>query len=95
MPGSKFVGDFESDRSCDFSLMIDGEERFFEIDVVPLGDSHDGNKRMLKSIRDVTEERRIQEKLKFLATTDSLSGLYNRAEFMNQAQKSLCLGQEQ
>ena len=30
---------FESDRSCDFSLMIDGEERFFEIDVVPLGDS--------------------------------------------------------
>ncbi|MGB3925719.1 MAG: diguanylate cyclase [Caldicoprobacterales bacterium] len=79
---------FESDRSCDFSLMIDGEERFFEIDVVPLGDSHDGNKRMLKSIRDVTEERRIQEKLKFLATTDSLSGLYNRAEFMNQARRA-------
>ena len=65
--------------------MIDGEERFFEIDVVPLGDNHDGNTRMLKSIRDVTEERKIQEKLKFLATTDSLSGLYNRAEFMNLA----------
>ncbi|NLY59991.1 MAG: GGDEF domain-containing protein [Clostridiales bacterium] len=41
-----------------------------------------------KSIRDVTEERRIQEKLKFLATTDSLSGLYNRAEFMNQARRA-------
>jgi diguanylate cyclase (GGDEF)-like protein/PAS domain S-box-containing protein len=78
---------FESETSRDFSLVIDGEERFFEIDVVPLGDPRDGNTRMLKSIRDVTEERKIQEQLKFLATTDSLSGLYNRAEFMNLAQK--------
>jgi PleD family two-component response regulator len=60
--------------------VIDGEERFFEIDVVPLGDSHNGITRMLKSIRDVTEERKIQQKLKYLATIDSLSGLYNRAE---------------
>jgi diguanylate cyclase (GGDEF)-like protein len=78
---------FESDSSRDFSLLIGGEERFFEIDVLPLGDPHDGNTRMLKSIRDVTEERKIQEKLKFLATTDSLSGLYNRAEFMNLAKR--------
>ncbi|NLM45113.1 MAG: GGDEF domain-containing protein, partial [Clostridiales bacterium] len=78
---------FESEDSRDFSLVIDGEERFFEIDAVPLGDSYDGNMRMLKSIRDVTEERKIQEKLKFLATIDSLSGLYNRAVFMDLAQK--------
>jgi diguanylate cyclase (GGDEF)-like protein/PAS domain S-box-containing protein len=83
----KLLEIFESEASRDFSLVIDGEERFFEIDVVPLGDPHDGNTRMLKSIRDVTEERKIQEKLKFLATTDSLSGLYNRAEFMNLAQR--------
>ncbi|HQA47280.1 MAG TPA: diguanylate cyclase [Bacillota bacterium] len=81
----KLLEIFESKANRDFSLVIDGEERFFEIDVVPLGDNHDGNTRMLKSIRDVTEERKIQEKLKFLATTDSLSGLYNRAEFMNLA----------
>ncbi|NLO25063.1 MAG: diguanylate cyclase [Clostridiales bacterium] len=83
----KLLEIFESRASRDFSLVIDGEERFFEIDVVPLGGPHDGNTRMLKSIRDVTEERKIQEKLKFLATTDSLSGLYNRAEFMNLAQR--------
>jgi len=77
---------FESDTSRDYSVVIDGEERFFEIDVVTLGEHHDGKTRMLKSIIDVTEERKIQEKLKFLATTDSLSGLYNRAEFMNLAQ---------
>jgi diguanylate cyclase (GGDEF)-like protein/PAS domain S-box-containing protein len=83
----KLLEIFESETSRDFSLVIDGEERFFKIDVVPLGDPHDGNRRMLKTIRDVTEERKIQEKLKFLATTDSLSGLYNRAEFMNLAQR--------
>lgn len=52
-----------------------------------MGDSQDGNTRMLKSIRDVTEERKIQDKLKVLATTDSLSGLYNRTAFMNLAQR--------
>jgi diguanylate cyclase (GGDEF)-like protein len=81
----KLLEIFESKANRDFSLVIDGEERFFEIDVVPLGGPHDGNTRMLKSIRDVTEERKIQEKLRFLATTDSLSGLYNRAEFMDLA----------
>jgi diguanylate cyclase (GGDEF)-like protein len=83
----KLLEIFGSKSNRDFSLVIDGEERFFEIDVVPLGDSHDGNTRMLKSIRDVTEERKIQEKLRFLATIDSLSGLYNRAEFMNLAKR--------
>jgi diguanylate cyclase (GGDEF)-like protein len=49
---------------------------------------------MLKSIRDVTEERRMQEKLKYLATTDSLSGLYNRAEFMNLARNEFTLAKK-
>jgi len=78
---------FKSDITWDIALTLDGEERYFEIDAVPLGDSHEGNTRMLKTIRDVTEERKIQETLKTLATTDSLSGLNNRAEFMNLAQK--------
>jgi len=87
----KLLEIFESEASCVFSLMIDGEKRFFEIDVVPLGDSRDKNKRMLKSIRDITEEKKIQEKLKFLATTDYLSSLYNRSEFMNLAQREFAL----
>lgn len=82
---------FESKTNRELSLVIDGEERFFEIDVVPLGDLQDGNTKMLKSIRDVTEDRRTQAKLKLLATTDSLSGLYNRAEFMNLAKREFAL----
>jgi len=83
----KLMEVFGSEDSFDFSVVLNGEERFFEIDTVPLGDYHDGKVRMLKSISDVTEKRRIQEKLKFLATTDSLSGLYNRSEFMNLAER--------
>ena len=90
----KLLEIFESESSHDFSLVIDGEKRYFEIDAVPLGNPHDGNTKMLKSIRDVTEERKIQEKLKFLATTDSLSGLYNRAEFMNLAQREFARAKE-
>ncbi len=87
----KLLEIFESEDNCKFSLVIDGEERFYEIDVVSLGDSRYGNMSMLKSIRDVTEEIKIQEKLKILATTDSLSGLYNRAEFMNLANREFDL----
>jgi diguanylate cyclase (GGDEF)-like protein len=78
---------FDSETNRDFSMTIDGEERFFEVDVLPLGDAHEKGAKMLKSIRDVTEERKIREQLKYLATTDSLSGLNNRAEFMSLARK--------
>jgi len=85
----KLLEIFDNESRRDFSLVLDGEERFFEIDTVPLGDPHHGNTRILKSIRDVTEERKIQEKLKYLATIDSLSGIYNRAEFMDLAKREL------
>lgn len=78
---------FKSESSQDFSLMINGEKRFFEIDSVTLGNLSDRSTRMLKSIRDITEKKKVHEKLKILATTDSLSGLYNRTEFMRLAQR--------
>lgn len=76
---------FKSRSNRDFSVMIDGEKRFYEIDSVPLGNPDDNNVRMLTSIRDITAQKKVQEELKLLATTDSLSGLYNRAEFMRLA----------
>lgn len=87
----KLLEIFKSDSSRDFTLVIDGEERFFEINTVPLGEYHDGNTKMLKSIHDVTVEKKIQDKLRFLATIDSLSGLYNRGEFMNLAKREFTI----
>ena len=77
---------FRSETAREFSLMIDGEKRYFEVDVVPLGSQYDRKVRMLKSIRDITEKKRVLEKLTVLAARDSLSGLYNRTEFMKLAQ---------
>ena len=77
---------FKDESIRDFSLIIDGKEHFFEIDSVLLNDPPGKNTRILKSIRDITKEKRMQKKLKVLATIDSLSGLYNRAEFMELAQ---------
>jgi len=39
--------------------------------------------------RDVTEQRRLSTEMAFRATHDSLTGLYNRAEFENQAQQTI------
>jgi len=85
---------FQSETTQEFSVIIDGEKRYFEISTMPLGiPYHNKKMRMFKSIRDITEKKRIQEQLTILATTDSLSGLYNRAEFMKLAQRELSLAQ--
>jgi diguanylate cyclase (GGDEF)-like protein len=80
---------FKSESTREYSAMINGERRFFEINSLPLGASNDKNTKMLKNIRDITEEKKVQETLTALATIDSLSGLYNRAEFTRLAQREL------
>ncbi|NLT94912.1 MAG: diguanylate cyclase [Clostridia bacterium] len=86
---------FKSETTKDISIVIDGEERFFEIDAVALGDIQVGSTKMLKTIRDVTDEKKVQKRLEVLATIDSLSGLYNRAEFMNLAQRAFVSAKKQ
>jgi len=78
---------FSSETAREFSLIINGEKRFYEVDAVPLGNIHEKKVRMLKTIRDITDKKRVLEKLTFLAATDSLTGLYNRTEFMKLAHK--------
>jgi diguanylate cyclase (GGDEF)-like protein/PAS domain S-box-containing protein len=80
---------FKSEATQEFSSVVAGEERFFEVVTVPLGISDGRKMRMLKSIRDITDKKKVQEKLTVLATTDSLSGLYNRPEFLKLAQREL------
>lgn len=85
----KLLEILKSETTQEFSVMIDGEKRFFEISSLPLGTLNDKKTKMFKSIRDITEKKKVQEKLTVLATTDSLSGLYNRAEFIKMAQREL------
>lgn len=84
---------FKSEASQEFSVMINGEKRFYEISSLPLGNNPQHKKtKILKSIRDITEKKKIQETLTTLATIDSLSGLYNRAEFTRLAQREFSWG---
>jgi diguanylate cyclase (GGDEF)-like protein len=78
---------FKSESTKEFSLIINNEKRFFEISTLPLDVGNDKKMKMLKNIRDITEKKKIQETLTNLATIDSLSGLYNRAEFLKLAQR--------
>jgi len=81
---------FKSETTQEFRVMIDGKERFFEISTVPLGSNPLGKgTRMLKSIQDITEKKKVKDALAILATLDSLSGLYNRVAFMKLGQKEL------
>lgn len=77
---------FKSDDVGEFTLNQDGQEKFYEISssIIRL---HRGKMvGFLKTIRDVTDKKKLELKLKILATTDELSGLSNRRKFMIDAE---------
>jgi diguanylate cyclase (GGDEF)-like protein/PAS domain S-box-containing protein len=51
--------------------------------------SPDVETRAQGTIQDITEQRRAQERIRFLAQYDSLTGLANRGRFMEQLEKSM------
>ncbi|OKP85355.1 hypothetical protein A3844_16330 [Paenibacillus helianthi] len=68
---------------------IHGETRYYQVRSSPV-QKHDGHLvgRMIMLI-DVTERTLLQEKLLQLATTDSLTGIYNRMHFMELSRQLL------
>lgn len=79
---------FKNESTRELSLIVEGTERVFKINSLPLGSPPDQNAWMLKTINEITEEKKVEDRLKTLATIDSLSCLCNRAEF-------LCLAREE
>ncbi len=77
---------FGSETVQDFRCMLEGQERFFEIKPTVIRDIYDRNIGRLISVHDITERKMMQDKLRILATIDSLSGLNNREQFMQLAQ---------
>lgn len=73
----------KSDTSQELSLMIDGKEHFYEIEAWQIRENN--NKESLKIIRDITDKKLLEKRLIYLATIDTLSGLYNRRKFMELA----------
>lgn len=54
-----------------------------------------GRLRVVGSVQDISEKKRREEKLHRLATTDELTGIYNRRHFMEQGSKTFMLNKRQ
>ena len=78
---------FKSVDSHDFMLPHGGEEKFFEISSSVIRNVSGNTIGVLKSVRDITENKKLQKKLNIMATVDELSGINNRRHFMELAQK--------
>ncbi|MGM0652630.1 MAG: diguanylate cyclase domain-containing protein [Bacillota bacterium] len=64
---------------ADYSYAIDGEEQHFEARLVATE-----NEEAVSIVREITEQKQSEEKLKYLSLHDSLTGLHNRAYFQSE-----------
>jgi diguanylate cyclase (GGDEF)-like protein len=69
--------------------LSNGEIRDFEIIAAPLLSKEGKFEGIVQAMRDITERKRMEEKLQVLATTDELTGLYNRRGFFAIAEQQL------
>lgn len=62
-------------------ISCDGERKMIEDSAAPIKDDNDKLLGVVFVFRDVTEERKKQQQIKYLSYHDSLTGLYNRSFF--------------
>ncbi|GAB4507505.1 MAG: hypothetical protein Tsb0026_03240 [Sulfuricaulis sp.] len=68
---------------------LKGTHRWLESHAVPLKSPTDGSPLLLSVTRDITERKRTEERLSFLAHYDSLTGLPNRTLFSDRLQQAM------
>jgi diguanylate cyclase (GGDEF)-like protein/PAS domain S-box-containing protein len=64
----------------------DGEQFWLDTNIVPLRDSRGRVTHFATIERDLTATKRLQQKLRLMASTDPLTGLLNRRRFLEQAE---------
>lgn len=72
----KCVLQTKSPVSVEYSLSFNGRQQFFEGRYLPLLDDQ-----VIAVIRNITERKQVEERLRHLSIHDSLTGLYNRSYF--------------
>jgi diguanylate cyclase (GGDEF)-like protein len=68
-------------------LAVAGEPRYFEASISDLHDNRRITVGRLMLLRDVTERKQYEQKLKLLAVTDPLTGIFNRRHFFTLAER--------
>jgi diguanylate cyclase (GGDEF)-like protein/PAS domain S-box-containing protein len=76
-------------RARQITLGEGDQERFYEIHSSQIKGPRGHQIGVLKSIRDITEKKKLQDHLERMATIDELSGLLNRGQFIRVAQLEL------
>jgi len=76
---------FESEKNKNFKINIDGQMKHFEVSSGTMRSPTGQPLGVLKTIWDVSEERKQFEKVSIQAGTDELTGILNRREFLKQA----------
>ena len=70
-------------------IVMEPLDRVFLVSVSPLSDETGRATRFVHVARDITEQKRLEERLRELATSDSLTGLANRRHFLELARQEL------
>ena len=76
-------------ETAEVTRYIENTHRSYELHVSVLKDRLDNNLGRVLVWRDITERKQLEFELKKMATTDPLTGAYNRRQFMNVAQKEV------
>lgn len=72
-------------KEFEYEFEQNGDKKYFEIRAVSCGENE-----VLFIIRDITERKRLENKLIYMGTMDYLTGLYNRSYF-EQAKKEIVM----
>ncbi len=85
----ELIGKVASDQKSIYETTVDENPVYYEITSVEMINKHGKHKGCIKTLRNITEEYKLQNHLKHVAMIDDLSQLYNRREFILQANEMI------
>jgi diguanylate cyclase (GGDEF)-like protein/PAS domain S-box-containing protein len=75
--------------TCEAALTKDGAPAYYELHVIRIRDWKKRPLGQLVTLHDITERKQLLATVEKLATTDSLTGLFNRRYFMDMAEREM------
>ncbi|MCK4440644.1 MAG: EAL domain-containing protein [Sulfurovaceae bacterium] len=73
----------------EYDLKVYGKKKFYEARIMPVGLSSDNKQTVIVIARDITKSKKIENRLKYIATHDSLTKLPNRYMLQESLKKTL------
>lgn len=81
--------DLRAESNAEHKVVVNGEERFWQVRVSRLEDANERGLGSYITIRDATEEKKQLARERFLANHDRLTGLYNKEHLYEKIEEAL------